>query len=263
LALAKRSFATTLVCCTSRDNLQRIHTLTFLHYDLVVYFHHMDETKIEERFNQLEKRVSDGFVRMEDGFTRMETLIETLANSSAREFASLADRFAAVDKRFEAVDERLNPAAGNEIFGCRDGKPKIGSKDRQRPQRRKSKNEPAIIPAKTASFESPRKSVVWKDWVVEAIGHKLATHHPVIEPVSAAEPGTEICDAETGPQKSAYPLAETNPETRRECEKPPFRRNKCEKADGSLNPTTGWWRWYGSNWLPPTQSYRTASLPPP
>ena len=25
---------------------------------------------------------------------------------------------------------------------------------------------------------------------------------------------------------------------------------------------TGWWRWYGSNWLPPTQSYRTASLPP-
>jgi hypothetical protein len=32
--------------------------------------------------------------------------------------------------------------------------------------------------------------------VVEAFGHKLETHHPVIEPVSAAEPGTEICDAE-------------------------------------------------------------------
>src|SRR5216683_2291807 len=47
-----------------------------------------------------------------------------------------------------------------------------------------------------------------------------------------------------------------------ECKKPPFRRNKCEKACGSLSPTTGWWRWYGSNWLPPTQSYRTASLPP-
>ena len=30
----------------------------------------------------------------------------------------------------------------------------------------KSKNEPAIIPAKTASFESPPKSVVWKDWMV-------------------------------------------------------------------------------------------------
>ena len=24
-----------------------------------------------------------------------------------------------------------------------------------------------------------------------------------------------------------------------------------------------WCRWYGSNWLPPTQSYRTASLRPP
>jgi hypothetical protein len=29
-------------------------------------------------------------------------------------------------------------------------------------------------------------------WVVEALGHKLATHHPVIEPVSAAEPGTKF-----------------------------------------------------------------------
>jgi hypothetical protein len=27
-----------------------------------------------------------------------------------------------------------------------------------------------------------------EDWVVEVVGHKLATHHPVIEPVSTAEP---------------------------------------------------------------------------
>ena len=67
------------------------------------------------------------------------------------------------------------------------------------------------------------------------------------EPVSATEPGTEICDAETGTQKPTYHLAETNPETRRECEKPPFRRNKCEKACGSLSPTTGWWAHQGSN----------------
>ncbi len=90
--------------------------------------------------------------------------------------------------------------------------------------------------------------------MVEALGHKLATHHPVIEPVSAAEPGTEICDAETGTQKPPYHLAEMNPETRREFEKPPFRRNKCEKADGSLSPTTGWWRHSGTNWRPTTQS---------
>jgi hypothetical protein len=78
--------------------------------------------------------------------------------------------------------------------------------------------------------------------MVEAVGHKLATHHPVIEPVSTAEPGTEIRDAETGTQEPAYYLAEINPETRRECEKPPFRRNKCEMAGGSLSPTTGWRR---------------------
>ena len=44
--------------------------------------------------------------------------------------------------------------------------------------------------------------------MVEVVGHKLVTHHPVIEPVSAAEPGTEICDAETGCQKS--PLRRAN-----------------------------------------------------
>jgi hypothetical protein len=56
---------------------------------------------------------------------------------------------------------------------------------------------------------SYRKRAVCGDWMVEALGHKLGTHHPVIEPVSAAEPGTEICDAETGTQKPAYHLAET------------------------------------------------------
>jgi hypothetical protein len=29
--------------------------------------------------------------------------------------------------------------------------------------------------------------------VVEALGHKLATRHPVIEPVSAAKPGSSLC----------------------------------------------------------------------
>src|SRR5882672_2861656 len=99
--------------------------------------------------------------------------------------------------------------------------------------------------------------------MVEAVGHKLETHHPVIEPVSAAEPETEICDAETGHAKAGLSPSGDQSRDAQECKKPPFRRNKCEKACGSLSPTTGWWRWYGSNWLPPTQSYRTAPLPPP
>ena len=80
----------------------------------------MDEAKIEERFNQLEKRVSDGFVRMENGFSRLETLIETLANSTAREFVSIADHFTAVYLHFEAVDEKLGEIEGSiEAFSHR------------------------------------------------------------------------------------------------------------------------------------------------
>jgi hypothetical protein len=42
------------------------------------------------------------------------------------------------------------------------------------------------------------------DLLAEVVGHKLATHPPVIEPVSAAKSGTEICDAETGTEKPAF-----------------------------------------------------------
>jgi hypothetical protein len=41
------------------------------------------------------------------------------------------------------------------------------------------------IPAETPYSESYRKRAVCEDWMVEVVGHKLATHHPVIEPVSA------------------------------------------------------------------------------
>jgi hypothetical protein len=47
------------------------------------------------------------------------------------------------------------------------------------------------IPAETPYLASYRKRAVCGDRMVEALGHKLATHHPVIEPVSAAEPGTK------------------------------------------------------------------------
>src|SRR6266481_4251664 len=88
-----------------------------------------------------------------------------------------------------------NPAAGNGIFGCGDRPPKIATKMGQRSQRQKSGNEWPEIPAETPYLASYRKRAVCEDWMVEVVGHKLVTHHPVIEPVSAAEPGTEICDA--------------------------------------------------------------------
>jgi len=40
-------------------------------------------------------------------------------------------------------------------------------------------------PAETPYLASHRKHTVCKGWMVEVVGLKLATHHPVIEPVSA------------------------------------------------------------------------------
>jgi hypothetical protein len=51
--------------------------------------------------------------------------------------------------------------------------------------------------------------------VVEIVGLKLVTHHPVIEPVSDPAPGTEILDAETGRQNPAICQAETDSKTRK------------------------------------------------
>ena len=76
-------------------------------------------------------------------------------------------------------------AAGNGLFGCRDGAPKIHTKLCQRPQRPNSSKLVAENPAETPYSASYRKRAVCEDWMVEAVGHKLATHHPVIEPVSA------------------------------------------------------------------------------
>jgi len=42
----------------------------------------------------------------------------------------------------------------------------------------------AKISTETASLEPARRSVVWKDWMVETEGTELPTPHPVIEPVS-------------------------------------------------------------------------------
>ena len=59
------------------------------------------EDEIERRFNQLEKRVSDGFVRM-------ETLIETLANTCARHFESIDDRFDTLESKFDSLARRMD-----------------------------------------------------------------------------------------------------------------------------------------------------------
>src|SRR6267142_1545885 len=75
---------------------------------------------------------------------------------------------------FQAAERSLpleNPAARNGIFGCRDRRPKIGSRETADVRRdRKSGDDTGEIPAETTSLESPTKCAVWEDWmVVEAV----------------------------------------------------------------------------------------------
>ena len=54
----------------------------------------------------------------------------------------------------------------------------------------------AEIPAETAYLASSPNNAVCKGWVVEVIGLKLVTHHPVIEP--SLGPRAGIASACTG-----------------------------------------------------------------
>ena len=82
---------------------------------------------------------------------------------------------------------------------------------------------------------------------METVGLKLVTHHPVIEPVSAPEPGTEICAAETEAKMPRLCQLRLNPETRKVSKKPPFQRNGCGQGERSSSPEIGWWARQGSN----------------
>jgi hypothetical protein len=74
---------------------------------------------------------------------------------------------------------------GNGIFRCRDGGSKSAFLSCRDWRGDKDELEKARCSREKCAYH-PRSSIP-EDWVVEALGHKLVTHHPVIEPVSAAE----------------------------------------------------------------------------
>jgi hypothetical protein len=91
---------------------------------------------------------------------------------------------------------RSTTAAGNGIFGCRDRAQKSPPKRVSTHRDKNLGNEWPKIPVETPYLASCRKRAVCVDWMVEVVGHKLETHHPVMELVSAAEPVTEGSDVE-------------------------------------------------------------------
>ena len=103
--------------------------------------------------------------------------------------------------------------------------------------------------------KSPQKRPIWrragnvvfKDWMVEVVGHKLKTHHPVIEPVSDIRVGTEFFDAETEGPDPPFCLAETHAETRTNSKKPAVHRTNARITRGVRYLKTGWWAHQGSN----------------
>ena len=60
------------------------------------------------------------------------------------------------------------------------------------------------IPGETPYFASYRNRAVCGDWMVEVVGHKLKTHHPVIEPVSDIRVGNGIFRCRDEGSRSAF-----------------------------------------------------------
>jgi hypothetical protein len=103
------------------------------------------------------------------------------------------------------------------------------------------------IPAERASFRSTTVSAVREDWVVEALGHKLATHHPVIEPVSEIRVRNGIFGCRDRGSNPPFCLAETDAETGAISKKPAVRGTNARITRGVRYLKTGWWAHQGSN----------------
>src|SRR6266403_3008830 len=108
-----------------------------------------------------------------------------------------------------------SPAAGNGIFGCRDRAPKSPLKCANVGRDQNPRSEWPEIPAETPYSESYRKRAVCEDWMVEVVGHKLKTHHPVIEPVSDIRVGNGIFRCRDGGSRSAFRLTRRRGRTRK------------------------------------------------
>jgi hypothetical protein len=92
------------------------------------------------------------------------------------------------------------------------------------------------IPAERPYLASYRKRAVCGDWMVETLGLKLGTHHPVIEPVSKVRVRNGIFRCRDRRSNPPFCLAETDTETGGELEKARCPRDKCTERPRSSIP---------------------------
>jgi hypothetical protein len=75
---------------------------------------------------------------------------------------------------------------GTEFFDAETGRQKSSRKRANACRDQSLGSKWPEIPAEAPYLASTAERVVCGDWTVEAVGHKLVTHQPVIEPFSAA-----------------------------------------------------------------------------
>jgi hypothetical protein len=110
------------------------------------------------------------------------------------------------------------------------------------------------MPAETPYLTSCQKRAVCGDWMVEVVGLKLATHHPVIEPVSATRAGNGNLRCRHGCAKAAVLPAEIDPATRRGGKTRGVAGYACETA--CINSQTSDSNWPRSAHLPHLARHR-------
>ena len=106
---------------------------------------------------------------------------------------------------------------------------------------RNPRSEWPEIPAETPYSESYRKRAVCEDWMVEVVGHKLKTHHAVIEPVSEIGAGNGIFRCRDKGSNPPFCLVETDAETRTNSKKPAVPGTNARITQGVRYLKTGWW----------------------
>ncbi len=77
--------------------------------------------------------------------------------------------------------------------------------------------------------------------MVEALGHKLATHHPVIEPVSEIRVRNGIFRCRDKRSNPPFCPAEAEAETGANSKKPAIRGTNARITRGVRYLKTGWW----------------------
>src|SRR6266403_2367135 len=95
----------------------------------------------------------------------------------------------------------------------------------QRLRRRRERTRKARC-SRDKCADHPRSSIP-EDWVVEVVGHKLETHHPVIEPVSDIRVGNGISRCRDGGSRSAFLSCRDSRGDKDELEKARCSRDKC------------------------------------